>query len=151
MSHEPVLPPWSEMTGVEYVQAMIAGTTPHSGMHGVIPMRCVAAAPGYAKFIARADPHHTNPAGPVHGGFAATVLDSVTACAIHTTLAAGVHATTIDLHVKYLRPVPVALELIAEATTTNLSRRLGVADGTLRDATGKLYAQATVTCLILRE
>ena len=143
--------PSNEMTGLESVQAMMAGKMPHPSMYSVIPMRCVAAEHGYAKLVARAETQHANPNGPVHGGFAATVLDAVTACAVHTTLTAGQHATTIDLHVKYFRPLPLALDLIAEARITNLSRQLGVADGTLSDGAGKLYAQATATCMILSE
>ena len=143
--------PLNEMTGLESVQAMMAGETPYPSMYEVIPMRCVVAEHGYAKFTARAETQHANPAGPVHGGFAATVLDAVTACAIHTALAAGRLATTIDLHVKYFRPLPLALDLVAEARITNLSRQLGVADGTLSDGAGKLYAQATATCMILSE
>ena len=107
--------------------------------------------PSEHHFIARAGEQHTNPFGPVHGGFAATVLDSAGACAVHTTVEQGVGSTTIDLHVKYFRPVPQDVDLIADARVTNVSKRLGVADCTLTDDTGKLYAQATVTCMILRD
>ena len=60
--------PLNEMTGLEYVQAMMAGETPYPSMYDVIPMRCVVAEHGYAKFMARAETQHANPAGPVHGG-----------------------------------------------------------------------------------
>lgn len=139
-----------EMSGLEYFEAMVRGDQPHAAMAAMIPMRFVAARHGYIRVVARADARHTNPYGPVHGGFAATVLDSAAACAVQAALEAGVGSTTIDLHVKYLRPLPQDADLIAEAEVTNLSRRLGIADATLRDAAGKLYATATVTCMILR-
>ncbi len=140
-----------EMNGLDYFRAMIAGEQAHARMAEQIPMRFVAADHGYIRIIARADARHTNPYGPVHGGFAATVLDSAAACAVQTALEAGVGSTTIDLHVKYFRPLPQATDLIVEARLTNLSRRLGVADGTITDAAGKLYASASVTCMVLRD
>ena len=140
-----------EMSGLEFFQAMIRGEQAHAEIASLIPMQCVAAEHGYIRFTARADARHTNPYGPVHGGFAATVLDSATACAVQTAMAPGVGSTTIDLHVKYLRPLPQDTLLIAEARVTNLSRRLGIAEGTLTDEAGKLYASASVTCMILRD
>lgn len=139
-----------QMSGLEYFEAMVSGAQPHARMAAMIPMRFVAAEHGYIRLIARADARHTNPYGPVHGGFAATVLDSAGACAVQAALEAGVGSTTIDLHVKYLRPLPQDMDLIAESRVTNLSRRLGTADATLKDAAGKLYATAAITCMILR-
>ena len=140
-----------EMNGLDYFRAMIAGEQPHARMAEPIPMRFVGAERGYIRLLARADERHTNPYGPVHGGFAATVLDSAGACAVQTALEAGVGSTTIDLHVKYFRPLPQDREVIVEARLTNLSRRLGVAEGTITDADGKLYASASVTCMVLRD
>ena len=77
---------WTDYSGLDYFKAMIAGETPHARMASQIPMRCVAAEYGFLRFIARAGEQHTNPFGPVHGGFAATVLDSAGACAVHTTV-----------------------------------------------------------------
>ena len=140
-----------EMAGLEYFEAMVRGELPHAEMAGVIPMRFVAAGHGYIRLTARADARHTNPYGSVHGGFAATVLDSAGACAVQAALEAGIGSTTIDLHVKYLRPLPQDTLLVVEAGVTNLSRRLGIADATLKDEAGKLYATAAITCMILRD
>ncbi|HMM77793.1 MAG TPA: PaaI family thioesterase [Gammaproteobacteria bacterium] len=140
-----------QMTGLEYFEAMVRGEIPHAAIAALIPMRFVAAEHGYIRLLAHADARHTNPYGPVHGGFAATVLDSAGACAVQAALEAGVGSTTIDLHVKYLRPVPQGETMIAEARVINLSRRLGLADATLKDEAGKLYATAGVTCMILRD
>lgn len=99
---------------------------------------------------ARADNRHLNPLGGVHGGFAATVLDSVTGCAVHTMLEAGVGYGTVDLHIKMLRPVPRDVDLIAEGRVFHLSRNLGVPEGTLKTLDDKIIAQGSATCLIQR-
>ncbi|MFK7200600.1 PaaI family thioesterase [Acinetobacter baumannii] len=94
--------------------------------------------------------NHLNPLGGVHGGFAATVLDSVTGCAVHTMLPAGVGYGTIDLNVKMCRPLPQNQVLIATGKVINLSKNLGISEGKITDEEGKLYAYATATCMIIR-
>ncbi len=89
--------------------------------------------------------------GGVHGGFAATIMDSVTGCAVHTMLEAGIPYGTIDLQVKMLRPVPLGEEVIAESKLINLSRRLGVSEGSLKNQNGKVLAHATCTCMVIRK
>jgi uncharacterized protein (TIGR00369 family) len=137
------------MSGLEVFQAMRDGKLPHATMADTIPMRVTEAGPGYVKFHARADRRHVNPLGGVHGGFAATVLDSVTGCAVHTMLEAGVGIGTIDLNVKMLKAVPQ--DLVAEGRVIHVSRSLGVSEASLRDAEGTLLAHATATCAILRQ
>ena len=75
-----------EMTGIELLRASWDGKLPRPTMAETIPMTGIELAEGYVKMGARADGRHLNPLGGVHGGFAATVLDSVTGCAVHTTL-----------------------------------------------------------------
>lgn len=101
-------------------------------------------------FHATADERHLNPLGGVHGGFSATVLDSVTGCAVHTMLEAGVGYGTVELDVKMMRPVPVDTKLIARGKVLSLTRSLGFAEGALTDEAGKLFAHATATCMIIR-
>lgn len=86
----------------------------------------------------------------MHGGFAATVLDSVTGCAIHTLLEASVGYGTIDLNIKMCRPIPKNVELTAIGTVINISKNLGISEGKIIDDNGKLYAHATATCMIIR-
>lgn len=138
------------LSGLELMQAMVAGQIPMPPIAHVIPMKGVAAEHGRIVFEAQADDRHLNPLGGVHGGFAATVLDSVTACAVHTVLEAGVGYGTIDLNVKMVKAVPRGVPLIAEGKVISVSRSLGIAEGTLKDADGNLYAHATATCLIIR-
>ena len=139
-----------DMSGLELVQAMRDGKFPHPSIADTIPMWVSEAGPGCVKFRVRADRRHLNPLGGVHGGFAATVLDSVTGCAVHTMLEAGVGYGTIDLNVKMLEAVPLDQDLIAEGRVLHVSRILGVSEGSLRDAEGILLAHATCTCAILQ-
>jgi uncharacterized protein (TIGR00369 family) len=138
------------MSGLAFVQAMVGGEVPHPSMADTIPMRAVEASRGYVKFMVRADNRHLNPLGGVHGGFAATVLDSVTGCAVHTLLEAGFGYGTVDLNVKMLKAIPLEEELIAEGRVLHMSRSLGVSEGSIRDGAGTLLAHATCTCAILQ-
>ncbi len=105
---------------------------------------------GEVTFTACPDRRHLNPMGGVHGGFYATVLDSVTGCAVHTLLAPGDSYSTVDLNVKMLRAAKVDTRLRALGRVVHASRQLGVADGQILDEEGRLCAHATATCLIKR-
>ncbi|MGV2453433.1 PaaI family thioesterase [Acinetobacter seifertii] len=139
-----------EMTGLEFLQAMIEGHIPPASISKTIPMQPTEISEGSVTFKAQADLNHLNPLGGVHGGFAATVLDSVTGCAVHTMLPAGVGYGTIDLNVKMCRPIPQNQVLIATGKVINLSKNLGISEGKIIDEEGKLYAYATATCMIIR-
>ncbi|WP_462183694.1 PaaI family thioesterase [Acinetobacter baumannii] len=139
-----------EMTGLEFLQAMIEGNIPPASISKTIPMQPTEISEGSVTFKAQADHNHLNPLGGVHGGFAATVLDSVTGCAVHTMLPAGVGYGTIDLNVKMCRPLPQNQVLIATGKVINLSKNLGISEGKITDEEGKLYAYATATCMIIR-
>ncbi len=138
------------MSGLEIMQAMIEGKIPPASISTVIPMKGIAAEYGRIVFEAMADDRHLNPLGGVHGGFAATVLDSVTGCAVHTMLEPGVGYGTVDLNIKMLKAVPKHTPLVAEGNVIHISRSLGVAEGTLKDRDGNLIAHATATCMIYR-
>ena len=138
------------MSGLEVLQAIVNGDLPHPSIASTIPMRFLEASDGYVRFEATATESHANPMGGIHGGFAATVLDSVTGCAVHTKLEAGVPYGTIELNVKMVRPVPRDVALVAEGRVLNVSRSLGISEGTLKDEAGKLYAHGTCTCMIIR-
>ncbi|ODA30307.1 phenylacetic acid degradation protein [Veronia pacifica] len=138
------------MTGLDILQAMIDGALPPPSIAETIPMTLTEVEEGKVTFKATASDAHLNPLGGVHGGFAAAVLDSVTGCAVHSLLGPGIGYGTIDLNIKMIRPVPKNEELIAEGKTLNLSKTLGISEGTLRTKDGKLLATATATCMILR-
>lgn len=138
------------MSGLDFMR--LAATQPWNdtgqGISSVIPMKVAEANDGHVVLLAKADARHTNPLGAVHGGFAATVLDGATGCAVHTTLPAGVGYGTIDFSIKMMRPVPQNEELKAVGKVLNKSRSLVVAEAVLTDPSGKMYAHATSTCMI---
>ena len=139
-----------EMTGLEILKAMMQGQIPPASISEIIPMQPKKIEQGNVEFVVKADQRHLNPLGGVHGGFAATVLDSVTGCTIHTLLEAGVGYGTIDLNIKMCRPIPKNVELTAIGTVINISKNLGISEGKIIDDNGKLYAHATATCMIIR-
>lgn len=138
------------MNGCEFLEAIRDGKIDPPAMGQTIPMEFIEIAHGRVVFHAQADGRHLNPLGGVHGGFAATVLDSVTGCAIHTMLEAGVGYGTVELDVKMMRPVPMNQKLIAEGKVISLTRSVGFAEGSLRDEQGKIFAHATATCFVAR-
>ncbi|MFJ4806149.1 PaaI family thioesterase [Streptomyces murinus] len=95
-------------------------------------------------------PDFANPLGTVHGGIAATLLDSAMGCAVHTTLPAGVGYTTLELKVNYIRAARTdGQTLKAEGTVIHAGRRTATAEGKVLDDQGKLIAHATTTCIVL--
>ena len=137
------------MTDLEFLQAMRDGDILRASISETIPMDLYEIASGTVRFKVKVDQRHLNPLGGVHGGFAATVLDSVTGCAIHTLLDAGVGYGTTDLNIKMCRPIPLNKELLAIGQMINRSKNLGISEGKIIDEDGKLYAHATATCMIM--
>ena len=94
--------------------------------------------------------HVYNPIGTVHGGYAATLLDSAVGCAVHSKLKPGQGYTTLELKVSYLKAMTEATGPVrAEGVVVNMGRRAAFAEGKLTDANGRLYATATSTLIIL--
>ena len=141
----------NELSGIEVLQKIMDGTLPPPSMAATMQMTLVRVERGLAVFQARAGDRHLNPMGGVHGGFAATVLDSATGCAVHSMLGPGDGYGTVDLNIKMLKPVPVGVVLYAEARVIHCSKRLGVADALLKDEQGCVYAHGTASCLISRK
>ena len=95
-------------------------------------------------------PDFTNPLVTVHGGIAATLLDSVMGCAVHTTLPAGVSYTSLEIKVNYIRAARTdGQTLTATGSVVHVGRRTATAEGKVLDGNGKLIAHATTTCLVL--
>ena len=140
----------ANLSGLQQIHAMIAGQIPPPSMVQSIPMDIRSAEHGQVLFEAIADERHLNPMGGVHGGFAATVLDSATGCAVHSALEPGVSFATVDLNVKMVRPLPQRQVLLARGTLLHISKTIAIAEASLTDGAGKLYAHATATCKILR-
>jgi uncharacterized protein (TIGR00369 family) len=140
----------AEMTGLELIQNMVAGTAPPAAIGKLMAMRAGAAGEGWVEFIGTPGREHYNPVGSVHGGYAATLLDSCMACAVHTTLPAGVSYTTVDLNITYLRAMTDRTgDVTARGEIIISGRRIATARGTLTDSAGKIIATGTTTCLVL--
>jgi uncharacterized protein (TIGR00369 family) len=140
-----------DLSGRDYLQAMIDGRLPPAPIGGRMAMPAVAVGEGTVELRCQPDESAYNPIGVVHGGLACTPLDSVAGCAVHSTLQAGVGYTSLEIKVSYLRPVRHGRgELTATGRVTTPERRAAFADGEVRDADGGLIATASSTCLVIR-
>jgi uncharacterized protein (TIGR00369 family) len=139
------------MDGLEYVRAIASGEVPPPPMAVLLRFEPVELEAGRAVFEGAPSEEHYNPIGVVHGGYAATLLDSVLGCAVHTTLPAGVAYTTLGLEVKFVRPITSDVTRVrAEGEVLYRGRRQATAQAKLTDAeSGKLLAHGSATCLIL--
>jgi uncharacterized protein (TIGR00369 family) len=105
---------------------------------------------GRVVFVCEPDESAYNPIGVVHGGLVCTLADTVAACAVHTTLDAGIAYTSIDLNVSYLRPVTVDSGLLrATGLVTKPGRRVAFSSAEIVDQAGRLVATATSSCLVM--
>ena len=137
------------MAGLDVLRAVAEGRLPGAPIAGLIGFRLVEAAPGRAVFEGTPGERHLNPMGGVHGGYAATLLDSCMGCAVHTVLAAGQSYTTLELKVSYVRGMTAATGPVrAEGSVLNAGRRAAFAEGRLLDASGRLMAHGTTTCMV---
>jgi uncharacterized protein (TIGR00369 family) len=140
-----------EMTGLEQLQSMREGGMPHPPIMDTLGFTDLRPEPGRVIVEMPAAEFHYNPLGGVHGGVISTLLDTAAACAVHTTLAVGELYTSVDLTVKFLRPVTVDSGLLTcEGTVIQRGRRTALAQAQLTDGAGRLVAHATSTCLIMR-
>ena len=90
-----------------------------------------------------------NPIGTVHGGYAATLLDSACGCAVHSRLTATQAYTTLELKVSYLKAITDNTgPMRCEGRVLSMGRRAAFAEATLKDASGQLYATGTSTLLV---
>jgi uncharacterized protein (TIGR00369 family) len=141
------------MSGMEYMKAIVAGTVPPPPIAVTLRMGPIELGEGRAVFAGDPGEEHYNPIGVVHGGYAATLLDSALGCAVHTTLPAGVAYTSLGLEAKYVRPITRDTgRVLCEANVLYRGRRQATAEANLTAAEGgKLLAHGVATCMILGE
>jgi uncharacterized protein (TIGR00369 family) len=138
------------MTGLEIMQRVASGELPPPGIAVLLGMSVVDVGDGYATFELSPDERMLNPIGSVHGGIAATLLDSCMGCAVHTTLPAGVGYTTAQLNLHYLRSMQPGMGPVrATGTVIHRGRKQSTAEAKLVDDRGRLLAHGSTTCLIL--
>jgi uncharacterized protein (TIGR00369 family) len=139
------------MSGLEFVQGLADGTLPLNTMAETLGYDVSEAAKGRVVVTAAPDGSHLNPAGSVHGGLAATMLDTCMGLAIHSMLEKGVGSTTLEFKVSLVRPItPETGPIKAEGVVLNCGRRIGTAEGRITDQQGRLLAHGTTTCLIFQ-
>ena len=137
------------MTGLEFVQGLADGTLPLNTIARTLGYDVTEAVSGRVVVTAEPSGIHLNPAGTVHGGFAATLLDSCMGLAVQTTLEKGLSQTTLEFKISLLRPItPETGTIKAEGIVLSRGRRVGTAEGRITDGAGRLLAHGTTTCLI---
>jgi uncharacterized protein (TIGR00369 family) len=137
------------MTGLEFVQGLADGTLPLNTIAQTLGYDIVEAEDGRVVITAEPRDSHLNPAGTVHGGLAATLLDSCMGLAVRSTLAKGINSTTLEFKISFMRPItPQTGEIRAEGWVINCGRRVGIAEGRITDRQGRILVHGTTTCLI---
>ncbi len=140
-----------QMSGLEFVQGLANGTLPLNTMAQTLGYDVSEAAKGRVVVTAVPDATQLNPAGTVHGGLAATILDTCMGLAIHSTLEKGFGSTTLEFKISLLRPItPETGPIKAEGVVLNCGRRVGTAEERVTDQQGRLLAHGTTTCLIFQ-
>src|SRR6202521_3026050 len=134
---------FATMTGLELLTGIMAGRFPAPPIAQLIGFDLAEAEKGRAVFQGTAALKHYNPLGTVHGGYAATLLDSCMGCAVHTTLPKGTGYTTLEFKVSFVRPLTQETGLVrAEGKVISSGKRIATAEGKVFDERGTLYAHA---------
>lgn len=139
------------LSGLEFLQKIVTRELPPPPFAVLLNFDLVEAGQGHATFAVEPAEYHYNPIGLVHGGLAATLLDSAMGCAVHSTLPAGAGYTTLEIKVNFIRAMSGETGRVrCEAKVVHVGARTATAEGRILDEAGKLYAHGTTTCLILR-
>jgi uncharacterized protein (TIGR00369 family) len=135
-------------TGLDQLRAMIAaGGRPPIGE--TLDIALTEVGEGWATFEGVPGRHAYNPIGTVHGGYAATLLDSACGCAAHSKLSATQGYTTLELKVAYHKAMTDKTGLVrAKGRVVTFGRRAAFTEASITDAEGRVYATATSTLLV---
>jgi uncharacterized protein (TIGR00369 family) len=138
------------MSGMEFMQAMLAGTMSPSGIWQVMGFRLHGVAAGNVTFRGSPDVRHANPVGAVHGGWYGTLLDSAMGCAVMTAVPRGKWYTTLEYKVSLIRPVAFGAKVQVTGLLDHCGRSTAVAHGEIRGLDDdRLHATGTTTCILL--
>ncbi|MGC0208072.1 MULTISPECIES: PaaI family thioesterase [Streptomyces] len=139
----------AQHSGLAFLREILDGRLPAPPIARALGFTLEEAEHGRAVFALVPGEEHYNPIGSVHGGVYATLLDSAAGCAVQSALPLGTAYTSIDLNVKFLRPVTVdSGKIRAVGTILNLGRRTALAQAELRDSDDRLLAHATSSCML---
>jgi uncharacterized protein (TIGR00369 family) len=140
------------MGGLAFVQGLVNGTLPLNTIAQTLGYDVAEVESGRVVVTLIPNDTHLNPSGTVHGGLAATLLDSAMGLAIWSTLEKGLGQTTLEFKISLIRPIAPGMGVIrAEGTVLNRGRRVGTAEGRITDEKGRLLAHGTTTCLIFED
>ncbi|MCU0790614.1 MAG: PaaI family thioesterase [Nitratireductor sp.] len=138
-----------DTAGIELFREMLAGNLPPAHIAKLMNFNLTDVDDGMARFFGRPLLEHYNPAGSVHGGWMATLLDSALGCCVMTKLPAGVGYTTIEFKVNLIRPLFAnSGDVVCEARVVHMGRTTAVSEGTIKTLDGKLVATGTETCAV---
>jgi uncharacterized protein (TIGR00369 family) len=138
--------------GLAFVQGLVDGSLPLNTIAQTLGYDVSEAESGRVVVTLVPNDSHLNPSGTVHGGLAATLLDSAMGLAVWSTLEKGLGQTTLEFKISLIRPITSGMGVIrAEGTVLNRGRRVGTAEGRIIDERGRLLAHGTTTCLIFED
>jgi len=141
----------ARLSGLEALRAIITGAAPAPPIAVLMGFALVEAEEGRAVFESEPREFHYNPIGVVHGGLAATLIDSATGCAVQSTLEPGLAYTTLEVKVNFARAITRDTgRVVCEGTVIHRGRRIATAEARLvAEASGRLHAHGTATCLLM--
>jgi uncharacterized protein (TIGR00369 family) len=139
-----------KLSGIEFLRAIRDKRLAAPPIAVLLGFDLVEVDAGYAVFEVVPGERHYNPIGVVHGGLAMTLLDSCMGCAVQTHMPAGSGYTTLEAKTNLVRAITAETgKLRAIGRTLHVGKRMATAEGRLEDGSGKLYAHATTTCIVL--
>ncbi len=139
------------LSGRDYLEKIMRGELPAPPMGETLGFRLAEIGDGRVVFRCAPGEYLYNPLGSVHGGLAATLIDSATGCAVHSRLPAGTGYTTVNLAVDFIKAISDRVgTLTCEGRVVRGGARIAIADADVRGEDGTLYARGSATCLILR-
>lgn len=140
----------AHLSGLEFLQAIVSGEHPAAPISRLMEFKIVEVEHGRAVFEGTPSDRVYNPIGVVHGGYAMVLIDSVTGCAVQSTLEAGVGYGTVETKVNMTRPITRKTgKLRAEGRLVHAGSRIATAEAYVTDSAGKLVAHGTSTCAII--
>ncbi len=138
------------LSGLEFLQRICDGRLPLPPIMQVLNFSVVSVERGRVVMAGEPKAEFFNPLGTIHGGWHATLLDSVMGCAVQTCLPLGKLYTTVELKLNYVRAImPATGRVMAEGKVVHPGSRIQTAEGRLTGPDGKLLAHGTETCMTL--
>ena len=139
------------LSGLDQMRAIANGDVPAPPIAELMGFGVIEVEEGRAVFSAEPGEQHYNPIGVVHGGLAATLLDSAMGCAVHTTLEPGWSYGTLDLSARFVRPITKDTgRVLCEGVVVHRGSKTATMEGRVwAEDGGKLLAHGTGSALLL--